>query len=79
MSEKKRIFEKIGLDIDEANKCWDYDFVNDMEDFRDPAEILKEIISDKWLSIEQKVYLTWIYGSTLEKRKDIENINDNVR
>ena len=60
MSKNKDIFEKIGLTVGEANDCWDHDCVNDMDESKEPVEVLKEIISDKELSVAQKVYLTWM-------------------
>lgn len=78
MSKNNDIYEKIGLTVEEANKCWDYDFVNEMNDFTSTEVVLKEIISDDELSVVQKVYLTWIYAYTLEKRKETRYIEDDA-
>lgn len=78
MSEDRDIYEKIGLTVDEANSCWERNCINelDQEKFDDPAKVLTEIISDDELSIKQKIYLTWLYGFTLEKRLAFCDIND---
>lgn len=36
----EEIYEKIGLTVDEANECWDYDCVNELCDFQDPGTVL---------------------------------------
>ncbi len=79
MSEHKDIYEKIDLTIEEFNNCWNYNCVNEMCDFTPPETVLKDIISDNELSIGQKVYLTWIYASTLEKRKELKCIEEGVQ
>ncbi len=62
------------MTAEEANDCWDYDLVNDTSGYIIPPEVaLKQIISDNELSLEQKVYLTWIYAYTLEKRKEFDD------
>ena len=76
MSKNKDIFEEIGLTVEEANDCWDKDFINDLNEFKSPGLILKEIISSNDLSVEQKVYLTWIYAYTLENRKEFRYTQD---
>ncbi len=70
MSEEQDIFEKIGLTVDEANDCWDQNCITelDLQEFDDPAKVLMDIISNDELSVKQKIYLTWLYGFTLEKR-----------
>lgn len=71
MSEKQNIFEKIGLTFEEANECWERHFVNEIRSFSPTENVLKDVISDDNLSVAQKVYLTWIYASTLESRKEM--------
>ena len=78
MLQNKDIFEKIGLTAEEAKDCWDHDCVNDMDGSQEPAEVLKDIISDKELSVEQKVYLTWIYAYPLDKKREMKKIEDNA-
>ena len=80
MSEDKAIYERIGLTVDEANSCWDRDCINelDLKEFEDPAKVLSDIISDDELSVKQKIYLTWLYGYTLEKRIAFCDINNDA-
>lgn len=80
MSEDKDIYERIGLTVDEANSCWERDYINDFdsEEFRDPAKVLSDIIFDDELSVKQKIYLTWLYGYTLEKRIEFCDVNNDA-
>jgi hypothetical protein len=79
--EYKGIYERIGLTVDEADSCWDHDCINDFDSkyFDDPAKVLSEIISDDELSVKQKIYLTWLYGYTLEKRIAFNDNNNDAR
>lgn len=74
MSIKKNIYEIIGLTNQEMNECWNRDFM-DPGEVVCPEVVLKDIISDKELSIEQKIYATWIYTCTRKKRLQLIEAN----
>ena len=50
----------------------------DLKEFDDPAKVLSYIISDNELSVKHKIYLTWLYGYTLEKRITFCDINNDA-
>ena len=62
MTKKKTIREVIGLTSQEADECWNQDFM-DPGEVQDPEGALEDIILNEELSVSQKVYATWIYAN----------------
>ena len=74
MTKKVNIREAIGLTSQEADECWNQDFM-DPGDVEDPESALSDIISNNELSAAQKVYATWIYTNNRKERLKLIEAN----
>lgn len=79
-NEEEYNYTYIGLTDEEAELA--YQLTADLEadmDEKSDGEILKKLLEDDRLTIEQKIYIAYMFGRTRDKWEEFNNISQEAR